>query len=76
MQTFYVIVNKSGGYEFVDDPQFETKPPSTYVVNAGAEIFVYWSGYTDAEMTEADALVIPVHDMLMDVAIGRKGKVM
>lgn len=75
MQTFYAIVNRNGSYEFVDEPHFDVDPPSTYVVNDEAEISVYWQGRTDAEMVNADALVIPVHTMLMDIAIGRSGKV-
>lgn len=75
MQTYYVIVNKSGGYRFEDEKPFLTDLiPSTYVVNDEAEIYVYWPGRTSAEMTNADKLVIPVHEMLMDVALGRKGK--
>lgn len=75
MQTFYAIVNKSSGYEFSDRPLTDGTP-STYVVNEEAGIHVYWQGRTTAEMTNADALVIPVHDMLMDIAIGRtKGQV-
>lgn len=76
MQTFNVIVQRNGGFEFVDNPKFETEPPSTYVVNELAEIYVYWQGRSETEMTNADALVIPVHEMLMDIAIGRNGKVM
>ncbi len=75
MQTFYVIVNKSGVYEFVDEPHFDNTVSSTYVVNDEAEIYVYWPGRMSAEMVNADVLVIPVHNMLMDVALGRKGRV-
>lgn len=75
MQTFYVIVNKSGGYEFTDYPLTDGAP-STYTVTAQAEIYVYWHGRKESELVNADALVIPVHEMLMDVAIGRvKGHV-
>lgn len=73
MQTFYAIVNKSGGYRFLDyTPPEHTDILSTYVVNDEAEITVYWPGRTVAELT--DALVVPVHDMLMDAVTGRNGK--
>lgn len=72
MQTFYAIVNKSGGYEFVDsEPTFDTFVPSTAYINDVAIINVYWQGRTSAEMVNADSMVIPVHNLLMDIAIGR-----
>lgn len=72
MIEFYVIVNKSGSYEFVEAvPTFDVFVPSTMCVNDEACVNVYWHGRTEAEMINADDLVIPVHTTLMDIAIGR-----
>lgn len=75
MQTFYAIVNRSGGYTFTETPLTDGAP-STYMVRGDeAELYVYWQGRTAAEMTNADELVIPVHEAIMDAATGSKGKV-